>query len=108
LVSRFRADPINPPISNEARIASKVQPLGSDEIYRCDHMGAKALADPRIVMRPKTSVIKTLVRDGIRAPTNTPMVAPAMIVAIFTDVPNPTNIAVRIGDIIHRPCYKLP
>jgi hypothetical protein len=31
-----------------------------------------------------------------------------MMVAIFTVVPKPTNIAATIEEIIRRPCYKLP
>ena len=108
LVSKFRAEPISPPISKEARIANNVHPLGSADVYLSDHIGANALTDPRIVIKPKTSVINVLVRVGMRPPTKTPIAAPPIMVAIFTVVPKPTNIAVTIEDINSGLYYKLP
>ena len=51
-----------------------------------------APAPPRSVVKPKTSVINSLVRAGIRDPTKTPMLAPATIVKILITVPIPGNI----------------
>ena len=106
--SRLRAEPINPPISKDPRMASIGQPFGSEEINLSPHIGASALTAPKRVIKPSASVMRVLVRSDMRAPTRTPSDDPTIIVTIFTVVPKPTNIAVTIEDINCNDCYKLP
>ena len=89
-------------------MASIGQPFGSEEMNLSPHIGASALTAPKRVIRPSASVIRVLVRSDIRAPTRTPRDEPTMIVAIFTVVPKPTNIAVTIEEISCEVYYKLP
>ena len=90
--SSFKAEPINPPINNEPRTTSKVQPFGNASIYRSDHNGINADPAPNSVTRPSTSVRRVLVRVLIRLPTRTPREAPEIIVTILMIVPTPGNI----------------
>jgi hypothetical protein len=89
-------------------MASIGHPFGSEDINLSPHIGASALTAPKIVIRPSASVIKVLVRVDMRPPTRTPRLAPPIMVAIFTVVPKPTNIAVTIEDINPSSYYKLP
>ena len=87
--SSLRAEPINPPINKDPRMLSNVQPLGSSEAKLSLNNGMTAPAAARIVIKPKTSVIKSLVFTARREPASTPIVEPATMPTILIKVPNP-------------------
>ena len=68
---------------------NNVHPFGSDEENSELNIGISALAAANIVMRPKISVIRSLVFTAKREPANTPTVEPRTMATMFISVPKP-------------------
>ena len=82
-------NPISPPIRRAAKMLRSVQPFGNEEPKSLLNIGITALAAARIVIKPRTSVMRTRVFTANREPARTPMVEPAIIAAILIRVPKP-------------------
>ena len=89
--SILSAVPSNPPSNIEARIRRSGDPSGSDSLKSRDHSGMSAEVAPRMVMRPRTSVIIFWDLLGKRPPRANPIAAPTMMVDKLNTVPRPTN-----------------
>ena len=68
---------------------SKVQPFGNAELNSLLNIGITALAAAKIVIKPRTSVMRSRVFNANREPATTPIADPAIIATTLIRVPKP-------------------
>jgi hypothetical protein len=83
---------MNPPSNIVKRITSSGEPFGSAEVNPSDQRGASAPTAPKIVIRPRTSVIDRWDSFFNLLPTAMPIAEPITIATTLMVVPRPINI----------------
>ncbi len=91
LLSSLRALPIKPPRSIVRRMTRRGEPFGRVSVKLSDHNGASAPTAPKIVIKPKISVMDFCEPLLRRWPTAIPIAEPITIAKTLISVPRPIN-----------------